>query len=339
MLASPFHAPNVAAALAVSAQAIGFWLAPLGVGGAIAALVLARRRALWRLVAWIVPIALLCHFVLVPYSSQDRFLMWVVALALLPFAFWPATRRGRLLLLVLVPSLALTLWGPGRGFRLGELPVSGRGMLSHDGWWIALIIFAALTLVWILSRRVMAHPAGKLVVVFLAGLVPAVALAAPRSGVFIETGLHAITDLPFKGYVAVWERHPAVVAYAGRNAPYYLAGRDGRTRVVYINTDGRAAMRLHDYVRELAQAGQLDRTKEKADWRGGHPDYDRWRLALLASKAELLFLEPLGPAEKSYLPHDADGYTIERQWARGRPDAFNLVAADADFELYAVLRP
>jgi hypothetical protein len=69
--ASPFHVPDFTSALAVSAQAIGFWLVPLGVGDVIAALVLARKNRAWLRVAWIAPAALVWHFLSVPYSSQD----------------------------------------------------------------------------------------------------------------------------------------------------------------------------------------------------------------------------------------------------------------------------
>ena len=332
--ASPFHVPDFASALAVSAQAIGFWLVPLGVGGLITALVLARKNRAWLGVAWIAPAAVVWHFLSVPYSSQDRFLMWAVALSLLPFGCWPMSRRGQFALLLLLPSLFLTLWGPGRGFRVGALPVSGRGTFLHDGWWIALLVLAFVAVAWFFARRLKASPAWRATMVFCAGIVPALVIAQPRSGVFVETGLHAITNFPFRGYVEVWKRHPSVVAYAGRNVPYYLAGRDGRTRVLSMNTDGQTSMLLHDYVNDLALVGKLDQSQEEADWRGHHPDFAHWRNALLENDVQLLFLEPLPAMTKTYMFHDAEGFSIERQWAREHPETFALLNADAAYELY-----
>ncbi len=339
MLASPFRVPNLAAALAVSAQAFGFWLAPVGLGGMIAGLWLAWRRSAWRWFGGVAPVALSWHFLVVPYNSQDRFLLWVVALALLPLAFWPDTRRGRWALLALVPSLLLTVWGPGQGFRVGMLPVAARGIMPHDGVWFAAIVLVLMVAMWFAVRARIARTGVRLAAVFLIGFIPALVAAHPQAGTFVETGLGASRELPFAGYAAVWDQHPTAVAYAGRNAPYYLAGRAGTTRVVYVNTDGQTEMKLHNYVRNLAKAGLLRREQEKADWRGRHRSYESWHSALLREQVELLFLEPLRGQELSYLPHDADGFTIERQWAREHPDQFVPLMAGPDCEIYRVLRP
>lgn len=338
MLVSPFHAPGLPAAMAVTLQAYGVWFMPLGVGGMIVGLSRLFRPGPWRAVGWIAPAALLWHFVIVPYSSQDRFLLWVVALSLLPLARWPGGRRNAMLLAALLaPVFALTLWGPGRGFHLGLLPVSAVGWLRPAGWPVALATLAGMAVpAYLLRRRAMRvwYWAG---LIFL-GVSVAVLPAQIDRGIFVRVGSGVLREMPLTGYAHLWRLRPRAVAYAGRNTPYYLTGRDGMTRVTYVNVDGRREMKLHDYVRELAVAGELDRMREKDDWRRRAPDYQAWRAALLAENIEYLVVERLGREERSYLRQDEGGFPLERIWARAHSDDFRLIELDPQgLELYAVI--
>jgi hypothetical protein len=339
MLQSPFHAPDLAAALAVSGQAIGFWLTPLAAAGVVLGLVAAWRQPAWRAVAWLAPVGLIWHFLVVPYSSQDRFLLWIVALAFLPLAAWPERSRwspalfGSAALL-----LALDLCGAGRAFRLGDLPIAAQGLFAPRGWLAALPVAALIGGVHAEGGRRRWTPVRRWLAAFAAGAVAAAALAQPGRGVFVATGGGALRELPLAGYAEIWQRQPATTAYAGRNRPYYLAGRTGLGRVLYVNIDGRRDFRLHDYVREWRAHGWLNINNEKDAWRSRAPDYAAWRAALAAAKVQFLFVERLSPFDRSTAPHDADGFPLERVWAQENRDQFFMMRAGDDFELFGVRR-
>ena len=338
MLQSPFHAPDVASALAVGAHAIGFWLVSLAIIGIVCGFFWSRGEKSWRMIAWLAPVAWIWHFLIVPYSSQDRFLIWVVALSFLPLCRWPAARRWRILLWVLlIPALALTLIGPGFSFQIGALPVPKVGTLLPQGWWVGLPTLALMGLLFFYIRK-LGRPLLSIGVVFGVGVIMALVMAKPAGGMYVRTGAKMLSEMPLNGYLAIWERHPQKIAYAGRNTPYYLVGRSGLTRVYYINADGRTDWLLHDYVHQLSATGRLDLHKEKDDWRGRNPDFQYWQAALLRTGITMLFLEPLSPAESLYLPGDTGGYPLERDWARSHPESFSLIDCGKRFELYKINR-
>jgi len=338
MLASPFHAPNLPAAMAVTMQAYGVWFVPLGVGGIIVGLSFLRRRGPWRAVGWIAPAALLWHFVFVPYSSQDRFLLWAVGLSLLPLARWPIGRRDTgILVALLAPSIGLMLFGPGRAFHLGLLPVAATGWLQPAGWSILLVVLLGMGAPAFLLR---CH-AGRgwyWTALLLLGAAIALWPAQIDRGAYMRAGGSVLRELPLTGYAHLWRLRPQAVAYAGRNRPYYLAGRGGETRATYVNVDGRREARLHDYVHEAAARGELDPGREKDNWRRRAPDYAAWCNALLEEKIEYLVVERLAREEREYLRHDEGGFPLERMWARAHPEDFQLIELDPQgLELYLVI--
>jgi len=338
MLASPFHAPNLPAALAVTMQAYGVWFVPLGVGGMIVGLSFLRRRGAWRAVGWIAPAALLWHFLFVPYSSQDRFLLWVVGLSLLPLARWPIGRRNAgLLVALLTPVIGLMLVGPGRAFHIGLLPVAASGWLQPAGWMALLVVLLGMGVPAFLLRRYSAR-GWYWAALLLLGATIALWPAQIDRGAYMRAGGGVLREMPLTGYAHLWRLRPKAVAYAGRNRPYYLAGRGGVTRVTYVNVDGRRAARLHDYVREAAARSELDPMREKDNWRRRAPDYAAWRNALLAEKIEYLVVERLAREERDYLRHDEGGFPLERIWARAHPEDFQLIELDPQgLELYLVI--
>jgi 4-amino-4-deoxy-L-arabinose transferase-like glycosyltransferase len=332
MLASPFHAPSWDAALAVARQAAGWWLAPVALLGVVTGLVAAWRQPAWRAYAWIVPVGLVWHFALVPYSSQDRFLLWAVALALLPLAAWPV-KRGWAIALALLAAVPVVLT------VFGAAPWNsavGDGLFDPAGWRVALIAAALLVGGWALSRRLGAPTWLSWARGFATALLIAGWLASPHGGTFVRTNVAAIRELPFAGYVDVWKRRPKVVAYAGRNRPYYLAGREGLTRARYVNLDGCATCRLHDYVGRIRRNGTLDLRREKDDWRGQGADEQRWLAALQARGVEMLMIEPLHPLDRAYLPHDAEGYPLELAWAARHPELLTPLPGDGAYRLFAL---
>jgi hypothetical protein len=294
MTASEFHVSGFSSIVEVAVRSVGFWFSLVGIGGMIAGFALGRRRPEWRSLAWVAPCALVWHFLVVPYNSQSRFLIWVGALTLLPLSLWPDTGTGRRWLgAILAGLVGVSLIGPRVSFQIGRVRVPAGGLV--DGQMRTPMKFV---------RR-------------LNRMGPA--------------------DLQLAGYVRVLEMRPKAVAYSGRNIPYLLAGIEGRTRVRYVNVDGRTDKHLHDYIEEEARSGALDKTMEKQEWTRRHPDFDAWLGALRSMGIDLLFVEPTFGDEVRYLAHDASFFLIERRWAQQHPETFALVAADRKWELYSVL--
>jgi hypothetical protein len=335
MAASPFHVPDVGSAVAVAAHSVGFWFSVLCLGGMISGLVLCRRRPEWRLVAWIAPVALLWHFLVVPYNSQDRFLLWIGALSLLPLALWPNTGKCRLSLgLLLLALVGFSLVGPRVSLQLGTVRVPAAGLLvaGIPNLLETVLVTLVVCLAWYVGRS----RAWAGVVVGAAAL--AIMSALVRPVMFVRPmNANVPPQLPLAGYHRLLQEHPKTVAYAGRNIPYFLAGAEGGTRVCYVNVDGQTDEHLYGYVRDAAASGQLDKTDADPDWARRNPNFDAWRAAMARLGVGYLFVEPLSPSEAKYIGNDTEGFPVERAWARGHPEAFTLVASDRKWEIYSVL--
>jgi hypothetical protein len=336
MLESSFHAPDLAAALVVSAHLIGFWLVPAALSGAALGVALAWRRPEWRAWAWLGPAAFVWHYLVVPYSSQARFLLWATALLFLPLAALPRRRRWFAAVGALAGGGAALMTVGGIPLDIGALHVSRYGHLNLGQWPSIAAVAALIPLgLFILRRRTRWGGVGRLASAFALGAAAATAMATTTTG-FVRTDLVGLKELPLAAYEVVWKAAPRAVAYVGRNRPYYLAGRDGLIRVTYVNVDGCGGCLLSDYACELARQGLLDRSREKDDWRRRAPDYARWLAALKAEGVQMLFVERLSDSEATYIAHDADGFPLERAWAREHPDDFEPAAVGASVEVFGV---
>jgi hypothetical protein len=333
MRASQFHVSDFRSAVIIATNVVGFWFSVLGLGGMAASVILCRRRPEWRLVAWIAPVALLWHFLVVPYNSQQRFLLWVGALTLLPLALWPDTPRGRLLLGLLLAALVyLSLIGSRLSFQLGPIQVPGDGLLiaTRRAFLEMTLVALAICAGWYSGRSNRWVRVAALALTITAVFVLPVLFVRPMSA-------RIVPQLPLTGYLRLLQEHPKTVAYSGNNTPYFLAGAEGETRVYYVNVDGQTNKHLYSYVRDEALAGRLDKTKEKSDWARRNPNFDAWLHAMVALDVQYLFVEALNSVEGAYLAHDADGFPIERVWARGHPEALSLIASSKKWEIYRVL--
>jgi hypothetical protein len=135
---------------------------------------------------------------------------------------------------------------------------------------------------------------------------------------------------PFRDFYAGWRAfdsyagaHGARVAYAGTNIPYYLLGPGLRNDVRYVNVDGHPGWLLHDYHREAIARGQGHWPNSRPGWDRLHPDYRAWLDNLDAEKIQLLVVTRVNPAEGAHNVADAEGFPIERQWADAHPERFS----------------
>ncbi len=348
MLSSVFHTPDIPSAIAVSTHAFGLALAPLAIGSIIAGLLFMRRHPAWRYVAWIAPVAFALHFLIVPYSSQDRFLIWAVALSFLVLSRTPVWKPFQIGLAIIISlGVFFSLFGAGFSMRIGGHAVYAGGGFEweENKYWLSILmtIGPALVVAAIFSRLKVRRSV-IIGVAFAASFMTALAFTGSFCGHFVHTGISNAKILPLNGYARVWELWPRNIAYAGKNMPFYLVGRDGTSRVHSINVDGRDEMLMHDYIRELSQKGLLDKSLEKDNWRRKEPNYEKWIAALGRKRIEYIFLQPRSNAPGDRIQTDKDGYTIERNWAKTHPDVFVKLKEESKlgiwsaFEVYAVRR-
>jgi hypothetical protein len=348
MLSSVFHTPDFPSAIAVSTHAFGLALALIAIGSIIAGLIFMRRHPAWRYVAWIAPVAFAWHFLIVPYSSQDRFLIWAVALSFLALSRRPVRKTFQIALAIILSfGVFFSLFGAGFHIQTGRHAIHAMGFFEleeHRRWFAAFMTIAPALAVAAIFTRLTARRSFIIGVAFAASFLTALTVANSFRGHFVRTGIRNAEILPLNGYARVWELWPRNIAYAGKNMPFYLAGRDGTSRVHSINVDGRDEMLMHDYVRELSQKGLLDKSLEKDNWRRKEPNYEKWLAALGRKRIEYIFLQPRNTAPGDPIQTDKDGYTIERNWAKTHPDVFVKLKEESKlgswsaFEVYAVRR-
>ncbi len=288
MQSSLFHTPDFPSAVMVASHAFGIVLAPLALSSIAAGCVGMIRRPAWRYVAWIAPLAIVWHFVIVPYSSQDRFLIWAVALSFLPLAQTPQKKSLRTLLFAAVfVFIFLSVFGAGIDIKARGYTLPIRGVFTSPA-----IISAPATIgpalaagaVAFLLRRGMRT---MIAAAFAASCFTTLFFCTSIDGHFVRTSINNIRVMPVNGYARAWELWPRHIAYAGKNTPFYLVGRDGTSRVHYINVDGRDDWLMHDYVRELEAKGILDKSLDKDNWRRKEPDFEKWLAALKTPRRRL----------------------------------------------------
>ncbi|MCB1152196.1 hypothetical protein KDL45_01010 [bacterium] len=333
---SVFHVPTFGAGLVVTGQAFGYYLLPVALIGLLIAAGQPAPTTLWRAVIWLAPVGVAWHFLFVPYNSQDRFLIWAVALAMLPAAIVPESRDGRRVwIAILAATVAAMLFAPPVRRAAFETTISVVSMLEVSRIKDLVIgaVVGALVFAGAYAGKLRLDATLAVAIILAVGVAFVTTGTAPAG--YTRVGSGAMRELPLPAYVALWKAQPSVVAYTGRNRPFHLAGRDGRTRVVYAHVDG-SERTLVDYVRQAAAQGTLDLRNEKANWRRRDPDEGAWLAALERENVEYLLIETLTPENRRGQLTDGQGFPIERTWARAHPDRFELVAAGPDFELYRV---
>jgi hypothetical protein len=310
------------------------------------------------------------YWVLIPYRTQQRFMLQALGLAAAPLARlldrsrWMAAAASALLALhLLTPStwpVALEEtsipWDQSSiipNVVLAPVPVFVR--VERAGRWILALAPAASVAValgvaccagiavWGATR---ARRLPRLI--GATGLVAMLALAGVETGV-LQTDARqrfypAFLDF-YVGWLNLESRSGPTgtrVAYAGTNIPYYLMGVGLRNEVRYVNIDGHRDWLLHDYHRAAVARGEPTWPNSRPGWDRAHPDLEGWLANLDAERIQLLVVTRVNPGEGTHNVADAELFPIERRWADAQPERFEplygVKERDPFFRIYRFRR-
>jgi hypothetical protein len=304
----------------------------------------------------------------VPYRSQQRFMLQACGLLVVPLArLFDRARFLRVLAAVLLavhlctaqswpfgpaerdPPWDLTSRVPSVVAPLLSLPymtkVSRGELVAPDDitWSLAILGLGALALAgaWLWSR-----PGWRARVRALAGTI-ALGAAAIALGSPFQADPRSSFYPVFPDYYRGWLQLEALagpagarIAYAGTNLPYYLLGVGLRNEVRYVNVDAHRGWLMHDYHRRARARGESGWPNPWPGWDRQHPSYDAWLANLRAERIDLLVVASRGRFPGELPDADPEGFPIERRWAEAHPESFaplyGVAERDAKFRIYRV---
>jgi hypothetical protein len=300
------------------------------------------------------------YWLVIPYRTQQRFMLHALGLAAVPLA--ATLDRGRWLRVAATVVLSLHVFTPETWpfpAREAEIPWDQSPLVPNAiGSLVAL--FPRLEPAGSASARVPGKlPAFRPMILglFFVGLlmiwawwriwagdrtgsrwgwrIAAVSATLAFIGLgFADVGGRALDPMfrfypPFRDFYAGWRAFDshcglrgARVAYAGTNIPYYLLGPALRNEVRYINVDEHRQWLMHDYHREAMAGGLGHWPNSRPGWDRLRPDYGAWIENLDAEGIQLLVVTRVNPAEGPHNVADAEGFPIERRWADAHPERF-----------------
>jgi hypothetical protein len=371
MMNTIFHTTDVTLLPALAAHAVGPALFLVWLPFAVIGWTSMAKRGWWPWAA--VTTATLAMVPLYwfgfPVNVDSRFLMPAVGLAMLPlaFVFTARSRTNAVVHALYAGALAWIVIGIQRSIP-AQLPwfmddwLALNGLVPRSLVPLFAIIATALGTVWVALRR-----EGPLAIVGLSTVTcvtTAVLVVVGNSRCGAGGCIYLDTTSPYirTGYLASWEWigghvRDSTVAYTGINLPYPLTGERLTNRVLYVNIDGRARWRFHDYDRGyrsgrfvpepplLARSsGELRpvaaRTGPRDDavrprYERMHGDRDAWVFNLEQLRVQYVFVAMLSAYEIDYVWHNDRGFPIEDDWALADPVRFHLVYTNPQVHIYA----
>ncbi len=339
-----------------------------------------RESGRWIVVFSILAVLnVLLYWLVIPYRTQQRFMLQAPGLAVVPLAAtldrarwlryagaillaihvltpesWPFSSREDAIPWDLTPAIPNAMgalvslvpaWEPGARAGVGTMPVIRMTR-------IGLILLAAI-MVWAWSRRgasiLRRWPRRR-------WALAAVATLGFLLLGFLDVGTGALEprirfyDPRFRDFYVGWlnfeTRCGAVgtrVAYAGTDLPYYFLGQGLRNEVRYVNVDRHRDWLLHDYHREAIGQGQGTWPNSRPGWDRIQPDYEAWLGNLDAEGIQLLVVTRANPDEGRHNIADAENFPIEKVWADSHPERFQprygRQERDPWFRIYVIRRP
>jgi hypothetical protein len=334
-----------------------------------------RDRWVWA-IAGMAALNILLYWLVIPYRTQQRFMLQAIGLAVTPLARlldrgrpWRAAAAALLALHLLapqtwpvagreedipwdldprIPNVVLPLLPFSRLAEIAREPSQRVPSLVGMALYLGIGACSLLT-VWSLSRlgagrgravRLALQTAG------LAGMLLLGALGTRAIGADARRRFYPAYPDFLEGWLHLEARSGpdgARVAYAGTNIPYYLFGTGLRNEVRYVNIDGHRDWLLHDYQQDARERGEPLWPNSRPGWDRAHPDFDSWLNNLRAERIALLVVTVVNPGEGPHNIADAQRFPIERRWAESHPDLFEPLYGSRErnpfIRIYGLRRP
>jgi len=313
-------------------------LTAIGILGLLASAFRAEtQRPVRLLMAGIAVYWALFYFFRMPHNTETRFLLPVVALSLIGFAWLlePLARRSPWLMrsayalcftILLVDAERLAEW---RTAIAGPVETGVPLLL-----WIPLGVATAAAFVMYLSARTRSMARASSMASLL-GLAIAVGLGQYYSVESREVHHQKSRFREWSPAIRHIDRldpdHRMNIAYSGLNLPYSIMGPRLTRPVRYVNTQGPLEDGFYDFWQR--DQGLSMRQKPGLYRGGGRDDYDQWIRNLEAAEIDWLVVFRLHRQER-YIAADREGFPIERMWATSHPERFRSIASGPTFVLY-----
>ena len=344
---SGYHVPTTEFGELVDRMTVVFdlrlaWLWPLALLTGCASLLTSRRGNRGGFLPGWLSLLSIVHLMLfwwvVPYNTQERFLLAAFGCGLVPLARLVDRRLWLQVPLVLLlgwhlltPSWLTQIGRPGPMYGGILLPVPihapSLGPILLALVLPASVLMATLVLLWRPRRGWV-----------LAGLLLALGSygsSLPARAVLASEPLARF--YPFSKFGSkmfpTWQaldfasgESGTRVAYAGTNLPYYLFGQGLRNQVFYINVAGQPGWLAHDFHLARLRAGHRDlATTPWPPWYRQPASFSTWLANLRAADIRLLFIARENLHGRAELVTGLPPFPIEMQWACEHPEYFEPI--------------
>ena len=318
-----------------------------------------RSAALW--IGMLGCLNLAIYWVIIPYRSQQRFMLHGLALLAIPLArlfdqkpwfrrigigflavhiltpynwpFYPADIQPPWSFEKMIPTISVALVQIPLNWNEWSLLIQNPGNLESRMDRNFTLLRLALGLIAFTIALTSVYPYRSRVKALLATISVSGTAIAGACWLTLQVMGTALVAYPGFHYYQAWTFLESIappsgvnIAYAGTNLPYYLQGRDLRNHVTYVNIDENPDWLLHQYhtTAELRGDPVLWDTP-RPGWDRIHANYPPWLETLKRRKVRYLFVARSNPDEGPFNCVDAELFPIERTWADQHPDHFTLI--------------
>jgi len=309
------------------------------IAGLISALVLGSRWVKAAAVWAIAGIAI--HLELVPYNSQYRFLivilaiLWAVSIA--GIARLPRALRYLFAAPVALGILSTLIGNPLElDFTLPKLSllIGGSGILISSAWPLA-----AASLAWLIfvAVRIKSRSSAMTAVILSSAVWLIAWVNIPSHQPILKLGKTTFYESDASSvYAELWKSsRPHRIAYTGHNSFYPLFAPDSRHTAFHVNATGGPFWKYHDLASWWKSSGTpLPPLPDKPALYRLRADKDTWLRNLRVLKSDLIAVYKLSPFEEKYIEHDELGFPAERAWLESMPERFKPAFESEELVVY-----